>query len=130
MKVLVLDAAPPLGPDPRAEWRAALVRRLHAAGAEAEAVVLPFAPDADARQVLAARSLCVFNADRVVAIGFPATLVPHRVLVAWLHDVPREIAAAHRVFAADAAVAAAILRAHGIAAAVLPADADPAPLLA
>jgi hypothetical protein len=137
VKLVVLDAALPFGADPRAALRAALVRRFAASGVDAEAVVLPFAPEPSAAIELAARSLCLFNTDRVVALAFPATLVPHAAVLAWLHEAPcgraaegRALAAAQRVLAADAAVAAAILRRHGIAAGILRPDDALDPLLA
>jgi hypothetical protein len=140
VKVLVLDSVVPLAPDPGAARRDALVARLLAAGMEAEALRLPFTPEPAARlpdEILIARSLHVLNADRVVALAFPACLVPHAAKVIWLQNAPagpalagrageavraaeaRALADARRVFAADAAVAAALRDAYGCDAAVL-----------
>jgi glycosyltransferase involved in cell wall biosynthesis len=64
-----------------------LVSQLRAHGAEAEAMALPFTWDPAERlieEILIARSLRIVNADRVIALKFPAYLVEHPVKTVWL----------------------------------------------
>lgn len=134
----MLDSAVPLSPGPARPLRDVLVERLAAAGIEAEALALPFSPERLADEVLVARSLRLLNADQVIALAFPALLVPHAKTVIWLQRAPhgpglggragaavreaeaRAFAGAARLFAATEAIAAALREGYGRAAAVLP----------
>jgi glycosyltransferase involved in cell wall biosynthesis len=64
-----------------------LVRNLHRAGVDAEAFRLPFTWEPAERlveEMLIARSLRLEGVDRVIALKFPAYLVPHPNKVVWL----------------------------------------------
>jgi len=66
-----------------------LVRNLRVYGAQAEAVWLPFSSTSAERLIedmLISRSLQLLNVDRVIALRFPAYLVPHPNKVFWLFD--------------------------------------------
>ena len=135
MRVLVLDSAVPLSSDPARPLRTRLVERLAAAGIEAEALVLPFSPARLGDEILVARSLRLLNADQVIALAFPALLVPHAKTVIWLQQAPhgrggragaavreaeaRAFAGAARLFAATEGIAAALRDEYGRAATVL-----------
>jgi glycosyltransferase involved in cell wall biosynthesis len=64
-----------------------LVRRLREAGHEAEKMRIPFSWNPAERlidEMVIARSLRLSNVDRVIALKFPAYLVPHHNQVIWL----------------------------------------------
>jgi hypothetical protein len=64
-----------------------LVRQLRAHGADAEAMALPFTwepPERLIEEMLITRSLRIANADRVIALKFPAYLVEHPDKTVWL----------------------------------------------
>ena len=87
MKVLVLSTMVPFVHGGAEELRDHLVANLRAQGAEAEAMCLPFTWNPAERlieEMLIARSLRVINADRVIALKFPAYLVEHGNKVVWL----------------------------------------------
>ena len=89
MKVLVLGAAIPFARERIAGLSAILVEQLVRAGMEAEALWLPFTPEPADRlidEMLIARNLRVLNTDRIVALGFPAYLVPTGERVIWVTD--------------------------------------------
>lgn len=87
MKVLVLTTRVPFIHGGAEELRDHLVRNLVKQGVDAEAMSIPFTWE-PAEQLLdemaIARSLEVVNADRVIALKFPAYLVPHRHKVLWV----------------------------------------------
>ena len=69
------------------ELRDNLVHQLRLHGAEAEAMSLPFTWEPAERlieEMLIARSLRIANADRVIALKFPAYLVEHPSKTVWL----------------------------------------------
>lgn len=87
MKVLVLNNMAPFVHGGAEELAIHLVRRLREAGAEAEAMRIPFAwdpPEGVIEEMLIARSLQIANADRVIALKFPPYLVEHHNKVIWL----------------------------------------------
>lgn len=87
MKVLVLTTMVPFIHGGAEELRDHLVRNLVASGVEAEAMSLPFRWDPAERlldEMRIARSLHVVNADRVIALKFPAYLVPHPNKMLWV----------------------------------------------
>src|SRR6202007_473966 len=64
-----------------------LVLNLQAAGIQAEAMSLPFTWNPAERlveEMWIARTIEVANADRVIALKFPAYLVPHPNKVCWV----------------------------------------------
>ena len=87
MKVLVLTTRVPFIHGGAEELRDHLVLNLRRRKIEAEAISLPFTWDPPSRlvdEMLVARMLEVQNADRVIALKFPAYLTPHANKVVWL----------------------------------------------
>lgn len=87
MKVLVLTTMVPFIHGGAEELRDHLVRNLRQQGVEAEAMCMPFTWDPAERlldEMRIAHSLHVVNADRVIALKFPAYLVPHENKVLWV----------------------------------------------
>src|SRR5215207_5445071 len=71
-----------------------LVRNLTAHGIQAEAMRIPFSWEPAERlidETLLCRSLKVVNTDRVIALKFPAYLVPHDNKVFWLLHQYRQV---------------------------------------
>lgn len=87
MKVLIVTNGAPFvfgGAEALAQH---LARNLILEGHEAELLTVPFAWDPASRiptQMLLARNLELTNVDRVIALKFPAYLVPHHDKVFWL----------------------------------------------
>jgi glycosyltransferase involved in cell wall biosynthesis len=87
MKVLVLTTRVPFIHGGAEELRDHLVANLIKQGADAEAMSIPFTWHPAERlldEMWIARSLQVANADRVIALKFPAYLVPHDNKVLWV----------------------------------------------
>ena len=87
MKVLVLSTRLPFIRGGAEELSFHLVKRLRDAGHEAEEMRIPFSWNPAERlieEMMIARSLRVWNADRVIALKFPAYLIPHDNQVIWL----------------------------------------------
>ena len=87
MKVLVLSTMVPFVHGGAEELFVHLVRNLQAAGVEAEGFRIPFTWNPAERlidEMLIARRLRLFNVDRVIALKFPAYLVPWDDKVLWL----------------------------------------------
>jgi glycosyltransferase involved in cell wall biosynthesis len=88
MKVLVLNNAVPFSRGGAEELADHLVRRLNTmAGVQAELMRLPFNWLPSERlidEILLHRCLKLTNVDRVIALKFPAYLVPHPNKVLWL----------------------------------------------
>jgi glycosyltransferase involved in cell wall biosynthesis len=87
LKVLVLSNRVPFVWGGAEELSSNLVRRLREAGHDAEEMRIPFAWNPAERvidEMVIARSLRIPNVDRVIALKFPAYLVPHRNQVIWL----------------------------------------------
>lgn len=88
MKVLVVNNAAPFIRGGAEELADHLVRRLNAtAGVESELLRLPFAWSPSERlieEVLIHQALRLLNVDRVIALKFPAYLVPHEHKTLWL----------------------------------------------
>jgi glycosyltransferase involved in cell wall biosynthesis len=87
MKVLVLTTRVPFIHGGAEELRNNLVVNLRKAGVEAEAMSLPFTWDPAERlleEMWIARTIEVVNADRVIALKFPAYLIPHPNKVCWV----------------------------------------------
>jgi glycosyltransferase involved in cell wall biosynthesis len=87
MKVVVLTTRVPFIHGGAEELRDHLVRNLAKHGAEAEAISIPFTWDPAERlldEIMVARSLQLVNADRVIALKFPAYIVPHHHKVLWV----------------------------------------------
>ena len=87
MKVLVLSTRQPFVWGGAEELAANLARRLRSAGHEAEELSIPFSWEPAERlieEMTIARSIRVANADRVIALKFPAYLIPHDNQVIWL----------------------------------------------
>ena len=88
MKVLIVNNAAPFVRGGAEELADNLVRELNAThGVESELLRLPFAWNPTERlveELLIHRSLRIYNADRVVALKFPAYLVPHAHKSLWL----------------------------------------------
>lgn len=87
MKVLVLSTRQPFIWGGAEELASNLVRQLRAAGHEAEELPIPFTwepPDRLIDEMLIARSIRLANADRVIALKFPAYMIPHDNKVIWL----------------------------------------------
>lgn len=88
MKVLVVNNAVPFIRGGAEELADHLVRRLNATdGVEAELLRIPFAWEPAERlidEMLIARSLRLYNVDRVIALKFPAYLIPHHDKRLWL----------------------------------------------
>ena len=87
MKVLVLTTRVPFIHGGAEELRDHLVLNLRRQGVEAEAMSLPFTWDPAERlieEMWIARTVEVVNADRVIALKFPAYLTPHPNKVLWV----------------------------------------------
>lgn len=87
MNVLVLTTRVPFIHGGAEELRDNLVLNLRQAGVSAEAMSLPFSWDPAERlieEMWIARTIEVVNADRVIALKFPAYLVPHSNKVCWV----------------------------------------------
>lgn len=87
MKVLVLTTRVPFIHGGAEELRDHLVANLNRQGADAEAMSIPFTWNPAERlldEMWIARSIHVVNADRVIALKFPAYLVPHHNKVLWV----------------------------------------------
>ena len=87
MKVLVLSTKVPFMHGGAEELFEHLVRNLERAGAEVEGMRLPFSWEPAERlldEMLIARRLRLFNVDRVIALKFPAYMVPWHDKVLWL----------------------------------------------
>lgn len=88
MKVLVINSAAPFLRGGAEELATNLVRRLNArAGVESELLRLPFKWTPSERlieEILIHRALRLHNVDRVIALKFPAYIVPHGQKVLWL----------------------------------------------
>ena len=88
MKVLVLNTAAPFVRGGAEELADHLVARLNdTRGVESELVRLPFRWTPSERlieEILIARCLRIENTDRVIALKFPAYLVPHEHKTLWL----------------------------------------------
>ncbi|MBV9539513.1 MAG: glycosyltransferase family 4 protein [Acidisphaera sp.] len=87
MKVLVLTTMVPFVHGGAEELADHLVRNLRLAGMEAEAMALPFTwnpPDQLITEMLIARSIRILNADRLIALKFPAYLAAHPSKTVWL----------------------------------------------
>lgn len=88
MKVLVVNNAAPFIRGGAEELADNLVRQLNAtAGVESELLRLPFQWSPSERlidEIMLHRALRLYNADRVIALKFPAYLVPHEHKTLWL----------------------------------------------
>jgi glycosyltransferase involved in cell wall biosynthesis len=87
MKVLVLSTKVPFVHGGAEELFDHLVRNLRLAGVEAEGMRLPFSWEPAEQlidEMLIARRLRVTNVDRVIALKFPAYMVPWHDKVLWL----------------------------------------------
>lgn len=87
MNVLVLSTMVPFVHGGAEELAANLVINLQRHGVAAEAMALPFSWDPAERlieEMLIARSLRLYNVDRVIALKFPAYLVEHPDRTVWL----------------------------------------------
>ena len=87
MKVLVLTTRVPFIHGGAEELRDHLVLNLRRHGVEAESMSLPFTWDPAERlieEMWIARTLELSNADRVIALKFPAYLIPHPNKVLWV----------------------------------------------
>jgi len=88
MKVLVVNNAAPFIRGGAEELADNLVRQLNQTpGVESELMRLPFQWTPSERlidEVLLHRALRIYNADRVIALKFPAYLVPHEHKTLWL----------------------------------------------
>ena len=87
MKVLVLSTKVPFIHGGAEELFDHLVRNLQAAGVEAEGFRIPFSWEPAERlieEMLIAKRLRLYNIDRVIALKFPAYLVPWENKVVWL----------------------------------------------
>lgn len=87
MNVLVLTSKVPFARGGAEVLCENLVLNLRQRGVNAEAMPIPFSlnrPERLIQEMLVARSLRLFNVDRVIALNFPAYLVPWRNKVIWL----------------------------------------------
>jgi glycosyltransferase involved in cell wall biosynthesis len=87
MKVLVLSNMAPFVWGGAEELASHLVRNLQTMGVEAEACRIPFSWEPAERlidEMLIARRLRIANVDRVIALKFPAYIVPWHEKVIWL----------------------------------------------
>lgn len=87
MNVLVLSNMMPFVHGGAEELCSHLVRQLNAAGTSAEAFRIPFAWEPYERlveEMVIARSLRLWGVDRVIALKFPAYMIPHDNKVLWL----------------------------------------------
>lgn len=89
MRIAVLDAHAPFAPSATAALADELCAALRAHGHAATRIRIPFSPErleVVVDQLLAARLLHLDRIERLIAIGFPAAIVPHADRVAWLLD--------------------------------------------
>ncbi len=89
MNVLVLTTMTPFVHGRTEELTHHLVRNMKLQGVNAEAMRLPFRVNSSERlldEIFLFKSLKIFNVDRVVALGFPAYLVPFDSKTCWLLD--------------------------------------------
>ena len=87
MKVLVLTTRVPFTHGGAEELRDHLVINLRRHGVEAESMSIPFTWDPAERlieEMWIARSLEVANVDRVIALKFPAYIIPHQSKTLWV----------------------------------------------
>jgi glycosyltransferase involved in cell wall biosynthesis len=122
MKVLVLSTRQPFIWGGAEELATNLVQRLIAAGHEAEAMYLSFSWHPAERlieEMAIARSIRISNADRVIALKFPAYLVPHHNKVIWLLHQFRQ---AYDLFDAGESHLDSSVRADALRAAIRKAD--------
>lgn len=88
MKVLVVNNAAPFIRGGAEELADHLVRRLNATkGLEAELLRIPFRWEPAERiveEIVLNRNLRLYNVDRVIALKFPAYLIPHAEKTLWL----------------------------------------------
>jgi glycosyltransferase involved in cell wall biosynthesis len=87
MRIVVLNNMAPFVWGGAEELAMNLVRQLELRGHEAELIRLPLRadpPEVVPTQVLMAQRMVVEGADRVIALKFPAYLVPHANKVVWL----------------------------------------------
>jgi glycosyltransferase involved in cell wall biosynthesis len=88
MRVLVVNNAAPFIRGGAEELADHLVTRLNAiVGVEAELLRIPFcseSADGIIEQILINKNLRLYQVDRVIALKFPAYLLPHPVKVLWL----------------------------------------------
>lgn len=95
MKVLVINNAAPFIRGGAEELADNLAARLNARrGIEAEVLRIPFHWDpADQllEQIWLNRNLCLYNVDRVIALKFPAYLIPHPNKSLWLLHQFRQV---------------------------------------
>jgi hypothetical protein len=94
MNVLILTTMVSFSHHAGDEWQRNLVRQLHLHGVSAEMIRIPVTPDSAERivdEMMICRSLQLLNVDRVIALRFPAYLVPHPDKVCWLTDYWEEV---------------------------------------
>jgi glycosyltransferase involved in cell wall biosynthesis len=94
MKVLVLNNGVPFIRGGAEHLADSLVRELQVRGHEAQLVRLPLrwhTPEAVADSMAAAAAVQLPSADRVIALKFPAYLVPHHTKVVWLLHQFRQV---------------------------------------
>lgn len=88
MKILVVNAAAPFVWGGAEELAANLVRRLNVrSGIDAELLRLPYTwnpPERLLSEIVAHRLMRITNTDRVIALKFPAYLIPHPSKVLWV----------------------------------------------
>lgn len=87
MKIVVLSNRLPFVHGGAEELSHHLVRQLRLAGHDAEEIRLPFSWMPSERlydEMMIARNIRLINTDRVIALKFPAYLVPHPQQVIWL----------------------------------------------
>src|SRR5271165_2156509 len=95
MKVLVLNNAAPFIRGGAEELADCLVQRLNAtSGVEAELLRIPFRWEPAERivdEIVLNRKLRLYNVDRVIALKFPAYLIPHPNKTLWLLHQFRQV---------------------------------------
>lgn len=95
MKILVINNAAPFIRGGAEELADNLASQLNARpGIEAEVLRIPFraAPrEALLEQIWSHRNLCLYNVDRVIALKFPAYLIPHAHKTIWLLHQFRQV---------------------------------------
>ena len=94
MKIAVVNNAAPFQRGGAESLADALVHHLGRRGHDVELVRLPFnwsSPEAIIDSMIAARSIVIDGADRVIGLKFPAYLVPHHNKVLWLLHQFRQV---------------------------------------
>ena len=89
MNLLVMTAAELFVRDPADDLQQALIENLIRLGIKAETIRMPITARSAERLIddmVVCRSLQLLNVDRVIALRFPAYLVPHPEKVCWLVD--------------------------------------------